>query len=102
MGKEFRRDYLDMNHTILELLLNLSGNYLQNGKITLESVLFRRKAKQSDIDLHWQFYRQKDKKSIFSSDEESNQSNDYNNNKPQPKTEEKQIERNVFTLGKYL
>jgi hypothetical protein len=94
MEKQFREDYLDMNHTILELLLNLSGNYIENGSITQNSVLFKQKKKKNDLDQHWEFYMQKNKQSIFSSDNDSDEDNQVD-----AKTPPKQSEPELFIIG---
>ena len=43
LAKKFREDYSDMNFTILELLLSLSGNPIKNGTLNPHSILFKRK-----------------------------------------------------------
>ena len=59
MKMKFREDYLDMNHSVLELILNLSGDVINQGKLNPKSVLFNRKKSQNENNPHdWRnFFR---------------------------------------------
>ena len=102
MEKRFREDYLDMNHTILELLLNLSGNYIEDGKITQKSVLFKKKTQSNGIHQHWDFYLKKNRPDVFPSDKDAHEergSTDYNVellNTPE------NTQKEVFIIGRVI
>lgn len=50
MKKSFKQDYLNVNHSILEMLFNLSGDIIDQGKINPKSVLFRKNKLEKVIE----------------------------------------------------
>jgi hypothetical protein len=88
-----------MNHTILELLLNLSGNYIELGKVTQNSVLFKQKKKKNDIDLHWEFYLKKNKRGIFNSEKESDEETQSTEDNLQNIISPKKQKKELFIIG---